>query len=163
MPAATVTPIQSTVADFLQEVYCDGVPLSGGQYAAALVQAERLVGLNQFGQAALLYRILILADPSKPAPHRSLGICLERLNRLAEAADSLNRALALDPGDARALLARAGLRARNGNRGGARADAEAALPLVPAANAALRRRAQILIRTCATHVAETTHSASETH
>ena len=149
--APTPNDQQSTTAfDALREALGDRLSISGGQYATALLQAEHLAGLNQFDRAAALYRILLLSHPQNAALHRALGICLERLNHLAAAEEALSCAIAFDPRDARALLARAGIRARRGDRAAAGRDARAALRSLGRTEILLRRRAEILIRTCPT-------------
>ena len=64
------------------------------------------------------------------------GAARRHLGRLALAQDDVDRALALDPGDAEALLERGILRQRRNDADGARADWERTIALAPDGQAA---------------------------
>ena len=58
--------------------------------------AERF-GQQRYEETVALYRTMIEMDPDNALTHSNLGAALYHLGRLAEALDSIERALALDP------------------------------------------------------------------
>lgn len=88
-----------------------------------------LEGVLRLGQQALdegdletavgWFETAVAISPKAQAAHFCMGLCLDELDRLEEAADALENALELQPGDPLALFAQAGMRARMGRTGDA--------------------------------------------
>ncbi len=101
---------------------------------------KRLVASRRFEDAALVFRLLIASDPGQAFYHRAYGICCEQLDCLAEAGESLDRALQQDPEDVFARVGRAAVRMRTGDTRGALEDLQAADRVAPPAAQSLRAR-----------------------
>ena len=83
-----------------------GDDLAHFQMGIAFLESGRLeAAVDSFGQALAVVRHL----DDEPAMHARLGEALHRLGRFEAAATHLNRALELDPGNVRILLARVDL------------------------------------------------------
>lgn len=90
-----------------------------------------------------------LADPATPYADRSFrnrGVAYYQLERYGEALADFDRALALDPGNAKAWLLRGSLHMRAARSAQARADFDRALALEPRNAEVLGRRCVVLMR-----------------
>jgi Flp pilus assembly protein TadD len=112
---------------------------------------KALIAKRRFADAARIFELLVLAVSDNGFFNRCFGICCEELDRLEEAAAALDRALAADPSDTFALLARASVRLRRGDRNGAAQDAHAAVDAVGDENSDHARRVRLLHRQLSRH------------
>ncbi len=122
------------------------IQLDGHQQEGLAALGQRMVGERRFRDGARAFVVLIAADPGNGFYHRAHGVCCEALGLYDFALDSLDRALAIDPGDAYALACRASIHLRRGDRRAAECDLRAAEATLGARDALLRARVAEMIR-----------------
>ena len=120
------------------------LPAGSMSYLAAL--GTQMIGLGLFAEAIRFFQLLVTAEAGNGFYNRCLGICCEQLDRLSEAAAALDRAIAADPADEFALLTRAGVRLRCGDRAGALLDVTAAASAIRDPASANAKKAQLLLK-----------------
>ncbi len=107
---------------------------------------DRLLDENRFAEALHVYRILLAAEKNNAFYYRAYGVCCEQTDRVDEATEALERAIQLDPQDAYALTARAGIRLREGDKAGALQDLETAQATSDGKQPRLAERIQVLMQ-----------------
>jgi tetratricopeptide (TPR) repeat protein/tRNA A-37 threonylcarbamoyl transferase component Bud32 len=116
----------SQAVEYLRQGFAlDSSERSASQLGYALVRAA------QPSTALTVLRRGLATWPGSAALHKNAGFALYQLDSLRAARAETERALALDPGFAPALGLRARLRARTGDRSGARSDWSAFLASRP--------------------------------
>ena len=63
--------------------------------------AHMLDRQHKLGQATKLYQVVVQAHPNSASAHNDLGICYARQGKLEKAVPSLERAIQIEPGQAR--------------------------------------------------------------
>jgi Flp pilus assembly protein TadD len=107
---------------------------------------ERLIREGQYADAIQIFELLVEADPVNAAYHRRLGVCRAQAGMLASAETALDRAIELDDLDGEALVSRAWVRVRRGNKAGALDDLKAAGPTPMGSESELARRVEQSLR-----------------
>jgi len=109
---------------------------------AGISAAKRAADAGRLDEARDAYAAAIVASPDSAFLYRELGLVEARRKNLGEAARNLERAAALDPGDAGAQVGLADVREAQGDLDGAAAAIERAIVLDP--TPALRQRLERL-------------------
>ncbi len=81
--------------------YRQALELEPKHFDALLGYAHLLDRQDKLSQACQIYQLLVKSHPSNPTAHNDLGICCARQGKLQEAVASIDKAIQLDPKQAR--------------------------------------------------------------